>query len=208
MSSLATNSIPRSYGIILLAAGASSRLGKPKQLLTYNDKTLLQHSLQIAIATEMQNIVTVLGANADLLSESLENQKLTIIINEGWSEGMASSIRCGMEALLNTAPALDGVIIMVCDQPFVTSKLLTDLVEKHQLTGKSIIASKYNGNLGTPALFDTTIFALLRLLNGDSGAKKMMQANPDWVESVDFPLGEFDIDTNGDYDLLMKRPQL
>ena len=208
MSSLATNSIPRSYGIILLAAGASSRLGKPKQLLTYNDKTLLQHSLQIAIATEIESIVTVLGANSDLLSESLENQKLTTVINEGWSEGMASSIRCGMEALLKTAPALDGVIIMVCDQPFVTSTLLTDLVEKHQLTGKPIIASKYNSNLGTPALFDTTIFALLRSLKGDTGAKKMMQANPDWVESVDFPLGEFDIDTNGDYDLLMKRSQL
>ena len=208
MSSSEKNSIPSSYGIILLAAGASSRLGKPKQLLTYNDKTLLQHSLQIAIATEIQSIVIVLGANSDLLSESLENQKIRTVINEGWSEGMASSIRCGMEALLNTAPALDGVIIMVCDQPFVTSKLLTDLVEKHQLTGKPIIASKYNSTLGTPALFDTTIFALLRLLKGDSGAKKMMQANPDWVESVDFPLGEFDIDTNGDYDLLMKRTQL
>ena len=208
MSSSAKNSIPSSYGIILLAAGASSRLGKPKQLLPYNDKTLLQHSLQIAIATEIEPIVTVLGANSDLLIESLENQKLTTVINEGWSEGMASSIRCGMEALLKTTPALDGVIIMVCDQPFVTSTLLTDLVEKHQLTGKPIIASKYNSNLGTPALFDTTIFALLRSLKGDSGAKKMMQANPDWVESVDFPFGEFDIDTNGDYDLLMKRSQL
>ena len=71
MSSSAKNSIPSSYGIILLAAGASSRLGKPKQLLTYNDKTLLQHSLQIAIATEIESIVTVLGANSDLLSESL-----------------------------------------------------------------------------------------------------------------------------------------
>ena len=208
MSSLAKNSIPSSYGIILLAAGASSRLGKPKQLLTYNNKTLLQHSLQIAIATEIEPIVTVLGANSGLLRESLENQKGLTIINEGCGEGMASSIRCGMEALLKTAPALDGIIIMVCDQPFVTSKLLTDLVKKHQLTRKPIIASSYNSNLGTPALFDTTIFAHLRSLKGDSGAKKMMQANPDWVASVDFPFGEFDIDTNADYDLLMKESQL
>ena len=202
------NSIPSSYGIILLAAGASSRLGKPKQLLQYKGKTLLQHALQIGIATEMSPIITVLGANSELVRQPVEHKNIHTVINKEWSEGMASSIRCGMQQLLTIAPAVEGVIIMVCDQPFVTSKLLTDLVEKHQLTGKPIIASSYTNNLGTPALFDTTIFALLNLLKGDSGAKKMMQANPDWVESVDFPLGEIDIDTKGDYDLLIKNSQL
>ena len=198
------NNLLNSYGIILLAAGQSARLGKPKQLLNYKGKTLLAHSLQIAIETQLQPIVTVLGANLDILKESIEPTNTTIVINQEWSEGMASSIRCGMEELVKIAPSIAGVIIMVCDQPYVTAKLLTDLVEKHEDSSKPIIASRYNNNIGTPALFDKTIFALLLSLKGDSGAKKIMKSNPDWVETVNFPFGEIDIDTSLDYELLMK----
>ena len=198
------NSLLNSYGIILLAAGQSARLGKPKQLLNYKGKTLLAHSLQIAIETQLQPIVTVLGANLDTLKQSIEPTNTNIVINQEWSEGMASSIRCGMEELLKIAPSIAGVIIMVCDQPYVTAKLLTDLVEKHEDSSKPIIASRYNNNIGTPALFDKTIFALLLSLKGDSGAKKIMKSNPDWVETVNFPFGEIDIDTSLDYELLMK----
>ena len=198
------NSLLNSYGIILLAAGQSARLGKPKQLLNYKGKTLLAHSLQIAIETQLQPIVTVLGANLDTLKQSIEPTNTNIVINQEWSEGMASSIRCGMEELLKITPSIAGVIIMVCDQPYVTAKLLTDLVEKHKDSSKPIIASRYNNNIGTPALFDKTIFALLLSLKGDSGAKKIMKSNPDWVETVNFPFGEIDIDTSLDYELLMK----
>jgi molybdenum cofactor cytidylyltransferase len=198
------NSLLNSYGIILLAAGQSARLGKPKQLLNYKGKTLLAHSLQIAIETQLQPIVTVLGANLDTLKQSIEPTNTNIVINQEWSEGMASSIRCGIEELLKIAPSIAGIIIMVCDQPYVTAKLLTDLVEKHKDSSKQIIASRYNNNIGTPALFDKTIFALLLSLKGDSGAKKIMKSNPDWVETVNFPFGEIDIDTSLDYELLMK----
>ncbi len=198
------NNLSNSYGIILLAAGQSARLGKPKQLLNYKGKTLLAHSLQIAIETQLQPIVTVLGANLDTLKQSIEPTNTNIVINQEWSEGMASSIRCGIEELLKIAPSIAGVIIMVCDQPYVTAKLLTDLVEKHEDSSKPIIASRYNNNIGTPALFDKTIFALLLSLKGDSGAKKIMKSNPDWVETVNFPFGEIDIDTSLDYELLMK----
>ena len=198
------NNLLNSYGIILLAAGQSARLGKPKQLLNYKGKTLLAHSLQIAIETQLQPIVTVLGANLDILKESIEPINTTLVINQEWSEGMASSIRCRMEELLKIAPSIAGVIIMVCDQPYVTAKLLTDLVEKHEDSSKPIISSRYNNNIGTPALFDKTIFALLLSLKGDSGAKKIMKSNPDWVETVNFPFGEIDIDTSLDYELLMK----
>ena len=198
------NSLLNSYGIILLAAGQSARLGKPKQLLNYKGKTLLAHSLQIAIETQLQPIVTVLGANLDTLKQSIEPTNTNIVINQEWSEGMASSIRCGIEELVKIAPSIAGIIIMVCDQPYVTAKLLTDLVEKHEDSSKPIIASRYNNNIGTPALFDKTIFALLLSLKGDSGAKKIMKSNPDWVETVNFLFGEIDIDTTGDYDLLIK----
>jgi len=198
------NSLLNSYGIILLAAGQSARLGKPKQLLNYKGKTLLEHSLQVAIETELQPIVTVLGSSAHLLKKSIEQFSTKVVINEQWSEGMASSIRCGMEELIKITPTIAGVIIMVCDQPYVTPKLLTDLVKKYKYSLKPIVASSYNNNIGTPALFDKTIFALLLSLKGDSGAKKIMKSNPDWVETVHFLFGEIDIDTTGDYDLLIK----
>ena len=198
------NSLLNSYGIILLAAGQSARLGKPKQLLNYKGKTLLEHSLQVAIETQLQPIITVLGANADLLKKSIDHFNTKVVINQQWSEGMASSIRCGMEELIKITPTIAGVIIMVCDQPYVTAKLLIDLVEKYKYSLKPIIASSYKNNIGTPALFDKTIFALLFSLKGDSGAKKIMKSNPDWVETVNFLFGEIDIDTTGDYDLLIK----
>lgn len=190
---------PVLYGIILLAAGASSRLGRPKQLLLYQGKTLLQHGIQVAIDTGTKSIIVVLGANTNFLIKETANQSIEVILNEQWKEGMASSIRCGIHKLLERAPELNAVIIMVCDQPYVTTKLLNDLMIKHQETGKPIVASSYENNQGTPALFDKTIFASLLELKGDVGAKRIMKANPDLVALVNFPLGEIDIDTEEDY---------
>lgn len=193
------NHIAGSVGIILLAAGASSRLGKPKQLLLYKGKTLLQHSIQVAIDTGANPIVMVLGANAAILMKQVKNEKIQVAINQQWKEGMAASIRCGLEKLLEIAPGVKAAIIMVCDQPFVTAELLTGLAAKYLETGKPIIASRYEKNMGTPAVFDKTIFAALMALKGDTGAKRIMQENPDWVGAVDFPMGSIDIDTEQDY---------
>jgi molybdenum cofactor cytidylyltransferase len=199
MNNTGNKNIPVSYGIILLAAGASSRLGKPKQLLVYQGKTLLQHGIQEAVATGAKPIIAVLGGNAEFLIKETASQSIEVILNNEWKEGMASSIRCGIKQLLKMAPGIDAAIIMVCDQPYVTTKLLEDLVKKNQETGKPIIASSYENNQGTPALFDKTIFASLLDLKGDVGAKKIMKAHPDLVALVSFPLGEIDIDTEEDY---------
>jgi molybdenum cofactor cytidylyltransferase len=195
--------IPGSYGIILLAAGESSRLGKPKQLLLYNGKTLLQHSIQAAMGTGIRTIVTVLGANADLFKEKIGEEAVDVVLNTEWKEGMATSIRAGLDRLLELAPGIEAALMMVCDQPFVTTALLNDLLIKYQQTGKPIIASRYETGMGTPALFDKTIFAALKDLKGDTGAKKIMKENPDWVETVNFPLGNIDIDTQTDYKKLL-----
>ena len=193
------NPPPVKYGIILLAAGASSRLGRPKQLLVYEGKTLLQHGIQMAIDTGIKPIVAVLGANANFLIKETANQSIEVILNDQWEEGMAASIRSGIQHLIETAPEVNAAIIMVCDQPYVTTKLLKDLVIKYQQSGKPIIASSYKNNQGTPALFDKTIFTSLLELKGDVGAKRIMKANPDLVALVNFPLGEIDIDTEEDY---------
>lgn len=202
------NIIQTSCGIILLAAGASVRLGKPKQLLEYGGKPLLQHGLQVAIDSGLSPVIVVLGANADSIKTEISNKDITLIINDSWSEGMASSIRCGIEKLMGIAPDTTAAIIMVCDQPFVSSKLLIKLIKKHQETGLPVIASRYENNNGTPALFDKAIFASLLKLKGDTGAKKIMKESPDWVGFVDFPKGIVDIDTEEDYNRLAPPSQM
>ena len=189
------------YGIILLAAGASTRLGKPKQLLAYQGKTLLQHALQVAVDTCASPVMAVIGAGADIFEQEIK-YPVQAVINNQWEEGMASSIRCGLTQLLNVEPATKAVIIMVCDQPFVTAQLFQDLITKYEQSGKAIVASSYKNSLGTPALFDKTIFAALLELKGDTGAKKLMKANPNQVDEVQFPMGEIDIDTEADYERL------
>ncbi|MEP7144317.1 MAG: nucleotidyltransferase family protein [Ferruginibacter sp.] len=197
-----------SYGIVLLAAGSSARMGKPKQLLLYKGKTLLQHAVDAAIGTGAKPVVAVLGANPELLIKEIAAKKVTVVINYGWKEGMGSSIRCGLQKLLGINPGVHAAILMVCDQPFVTVKLLEELVEKYHKTGKPVIACSYENSRGTPALFDKTIFAALLALKGDGGAKRIIKGNPDWVNVVNFPLGNIDIDTDPDYDALIKSSSL
>jgi molybdenum cofactor cytidylyltransferase len=192
------------FGIILLAAGKSSRLGKPKQLVLFNGKSLLKHGVEVAVDAITEPVIVVLGANPELLEKELENKPVTTVINSEWEEGMASSIRCGLKKLLEISPKVEAAIIMVCDQPFVTSELLAGLIEKYRETRKPIITSSYENTKGTPALFDKSVFALLLDLNGDSGAKKIMKENPDWVSEIEFPLGKIDIDTEEDEALLQK----
>ena len=186
--------------IIILAAGASTRLGRPKQLLPWQGKTLLQHAVETALTITTQPVV-VTGCNADQLAAGVDHTQVHLVFNPEWEQGIASSIRCGLQALLNRTPPPDQVIFMVCDQPFVSPGLLLDLINERQKSHRSIIASSYAGTLGIPALFDKTHFAQLLDLQGDTGAKKLIQKDRD-VAFVDFPKGEIDIDTVGEYEKL------
>lgn len=184
--------------IVILAAGASIRLGRPKQLLPWQGKTLLQHAVETALSIATQPVV-VTGCNADQLVAGVDHTQAHIVFNPEWEQGIASSIRCGLQALLNRTPPPDQVIFMVCDQPFVSPGLLLDLINERQKSHKSIIASSYAGTLGIPALFDKTHFAQLLDLQGDTGAKKVIQGFPEEVGSVEFKEGELDIDTEVEY---------
>src|SRR5688572_18359450 len=99
-------------GLILLAAGASIRLGHPKQMLIYNGQTLLQYSLQTALASRAHPVIVVLGSNADTLKKEIENIKVQVVINEQWEKGMGSSIQTGVKAIIEMKPDLEGCIIM------------------------------------------------------------------------------------------------
>jgi molybdenum cofactor cytidylyltransferase len=190
--------------IIILAAGTSSRLGSPKQLLSYKGKNLLRHTVDEALETGCESVFVVLGANSELLRKELKDKPVSVIENKGWEEGMASSIRCGLEAITNTILRPDSIIFMVCDQPHVSSSLLLNLVNKRNETGMPIVASSYDNMIGTPALFHKSFFPALMELKGDKGARKLIIDSPEKVATVSFPEGITDIDTAEDYELLKK----
>ena len=168
---------------------------------------MLQHSIEIIIASGIKPFILVLGANSDLLSQKIDNADGMVVLNKNWKDGMASSINAGLTALLEKYPALGSVIFMTCDQPFVTKLLLNDLIITHQQTGKSIVTSSYEEALGVPALFSKTIFPELLQLKGEAGAKKIIQKHIAEVATISFPKGKIDIDTIEDYQNLLKNNQ-
>ena len=193
--------------IVLLAAGSSSRLGGPKQLLMYKEHTLLQHSIHIALASLANRVIVVLGANAGIIGTGItkKDDRLTCITNDQWQEGLASSIRCGLQYLLSQKPAPQNVLFMVCDQPYINTVLLNKLITLQRQTGHSIVASKYAKTAGIPAIFSRDLFPELLQLTGDKGARKLIEQQKEAVATVAFPLGTIDIDTMADYESLQKK---
>ena len=191
-----------SCGIIMLAAGSSGRMGSPKQLLPYKNKSLLQYLINESKTSFANSIVVVLGANAAAIQTGLQTETIHITINDEWNEGMASSIRCGINELKKINPAIDAAILMVCDQPFVTAALLNDIITTQQQTNKLIVTSSYDKTNGPPALFHKSIFPELLQLKGDLGARSIVQKYANEVVSVAFPKGNIDIDTAADYEAL------
>jgi len=192
-------------GIIILAAGSSSRLGQPKQLLDYKGITLLQNTIVQALVSVHKAIVVVTGASREAIEHELQNRAVTIYHHEDWAQGMGSSIAAGLHYLLQIEPVLTSCIIAVCDQPFITSQVFQDLTEQHKVTRKGIVASAYAGTLGTPMLFSHMHFNALLKLTGQEGAKKLLQLYQDDVASIPFDKGAVDIDTLADYNKLINQ---
>jgi molybdenum cofactor cytidylyltransferase len=193
------------FGIIILAAGASARLGHPKQLLSYHGKTLLEHSLNVALKSEAHPVVVVLGAEAEKLIQQIDFAEVQIVNNAEWKEGLASSIRCGVEFLRTKNPEVDGAILMMCDQPAVNETTLNNLIEAQKTSGKPIIASGYDDTYGPPVLFSKKYFDELLLLKNDIGARAVVRAHAEAVEIVPFEDGSFDIDTEEDFEKMRRR---
>lgn len=185
-------------GIILMAAGESRRLGRPKQLLDHAGTPLLARAADTALATGIRPVIVVLGAGADEIAPRIFREDSTIVRNEDWREGMAASLRTGLQALLDRAPDTEAAILMVCDQPFVTAGLLLQLLQRHRETGLPAIASTYAGRMGTPALFHRSLFGELLRLQGDTGARRWLTEHPESVATLPFEKGALDIDTPED----------
>ncbi|WP_175633152.1 nucleotidyltransferase family protein [Pedobacter ghigonis] len=183
-------------GIIILAGGNSSRLGQPKQLLTFNGKQLIDIVTEAAIESGFSPVLTVLGGHAKQLAAKL---KTDFIINQQWEAGISTSIVAGVSAMLQRNSDLDSVILSVSDQPFINAAIFKTLFEAQQISGKGIVASQYASTLGTPVIFTQKYFAQLLALTGNSGAKAIMAENPNDVAIIAFEMGHIDIDTMADY---------
>jgi len=185
-----------SIAIIILAAGASRRMGLPKQLLPFKRKNLLQHAIDEAAKSKASTVYFVLGANAAEIQKSIGAEKAQLVLNESWPEGMSSSIRAGIAALPDTVGA---AIISLCDQPLVSSSVFDGLIDAFVSSGKPIIASEYAGSPGVPVLFARKHFAELAALRGDSGARKVIESHRQDTTLVGFTGGSVDLDTPEEY---------
>ena len=193
-----------SVALLLLAAGASTRMGRPKQLLAYHGRTLLRHAAETAVATGCAPIVLVTGALHEALVAEVADLPIQAVHNPDWETGMASSIRAGLAAVAGTKPT--AVLIMLSDQPLVTPELLRQLVAQQLQTQAPIVAAAYGDTLGVPAVFGQALLPELLMLQGQAGANRLIGSLGAAVGRVPFPAGLLDVDTLAQYAALLQLP--
>jgi molybdenum cofactor cytidylyltransferase len=200
----------RNLGAVILAAGGSSRLGRPKQLLAFAGETLVRRAVRAASETGCDPVIVVVGKIGDAIRSELDirdsrissgpalrNLTPTMIVeNAEWRNGIGTSIRRGVQQL---ARSVDAVVLLACDQPFVDASVVGRLIAAWEETGRPIAASCYANTLGVPALFDRSCFEALLSLPDDLGAKSLIAARPGDVASIAFEDGAIDIDTPEDF---------
>ncbi len=186
--------------VVVLAAGASWRFGRPKQLLPYGGRTLLRYVVEQAVAASVGPVVVVLGAYAAQIGQGLTGARVRIVLNHRWREGMASSVRAGVRAVIRTFPQVQALMVALGDQPLLSPHLLRQVVEAHDRLGARVVACRYqDGAVGPPALFARPLWRQLLALRGDVGAKKVILAHMDEAFLLPFPEGMVDIDTEADW---------
>jgi len=191
--------------ILILAAGASTRMGSPKQLLSWGNATLLEHTISQAEQCEVDDVYVVLGANHQKISTKIKTSDVTIIISDNWQSGLGSSLASGVKYLQNSNTNYIGVLIMLADQPEVDSVFLNSMIRKFKARAGQIIVTNYDDQVGVPAIFDKMYFDQLSVLEGDRGAKKIIGENLAYVTTLSPKTSFIDIDTKESYDRYHKR---
>ena len=188
--------------VVVLAAGGSTRFGRSKQFALFQGDTYIKRIVAAAIEARCAPVVVVTGEDSAQITSELTQFTVSIAMNPDWQKGLGSSIIVGIRHAMNQDSDLDAVVLLTCDQPFVTAAVLTQLIQFRLTTGKPIIASAYAGTLGIPALFNRSFFPDLLQLKGDRGAKGIILERRHDVASFDFPAAEIDVDTAADYEKL------
>jgi molybdenum cofactor cytidylyltransferase len=201
MPILTEHTLP-TIALIVLAAGASSRMGTPKQLLKFKGVSLVRHAALTGLESGCSPVLVVLGASKELIRPELEDLPLHILENLEWEKGMSTSIRTGINYLLQTVPPISAALLMLCDQPMVSSVLIKQLMNECQTSSAPFIACEYGNQWGVPALFSRELFAELLDLKGMAGAKDVIRKYAEKGQSVTFPEGLIDVDTPEDYQRL------
>ncbi|QNL20436.1 nucleotidyltransferase family protein [Hyphobacterium sp. CCMP332] len=183
---------------LLLAAGASIRMGRIKQLLPWQKTSLLEHALKEALNSKVNRVSLVLGANAETILERTDTSKANVLININWKIGIGSSIAYGIGEILKKNPP-DALLISLADQPFVNTEYYDQMIAHYDSDEKTIVASQYEDNIGTPALFGSAYFKSLCDLKGDEGAKSLILKFKDHLITLDGSEIHRDIDTMQDY---------
>jgi CTP:molybdopterin cytidylyltransferase MocA len=184
---------------IVLAAGASRRLGQPKQLLKLGGETLIERAIRLANEAGAVPVIAVLGAHFEIICASVALNDAILSINGQWEKGIASSIHAGLKTLDAAAKGASGVLILSCDQPRLTAAHLRALIEAFSARNQAaIVASAYAGVHGVPAIFPRSVYADLLALRGDQGARALLVKPPCPEIALAFEGGEADIDEPGD----------
>jgi len=181
--------------IIILAAGASTRLGKPKQLVPVAGRPALQHVIDRTTAIAGNAVSVVLGSHASDITPMLQHSSASVIINRDWQEGIASSIRCGIRSLSH---ACDAVMLVLGDQVAVTTGDYRRLISAWNGQDSILVASGYSGQFGVPAVFPRFVFSELMQLRGDQGAKLILHRHSSRLLQVPVPNATYDLDTPED----------
>ncbi len=190
---------------LILAAGSSSRMGTSKQLLPIGNMPLLRYTTMQAMESKVRSTTVVLGHAYELHHQAIMHLPVSIVTHTDWKKGMGSSMKAGLQKILTQTPSLDAVVIMVCDQPYLTTKLLNRLLDNFVASRKCIVASYYASVAGVPAVFDKKYFPDLLKVDDFAGARKLIKEFFADVRTVDFPEGSIDLDTPEDYQHFIKK---
>jgi molybdenum cofactor cytidylyltransferase len=190
---------------IVLAAGGSTRMGSAKQILQFDGESLIRRATKTAVASQCEAVFVVVGAHANRVVPEIDDLPVLRVENAHWQSGMASSIRTGIDAVAAVQPPFDGVILVLADQPAVTSELLNQLLAASEKAPAGLVACEYAGTLGAPALFTRRHFAALRALSGDRGGKSLLTAHAEAVIRIPFAPAAIDLDTRDDYERALQQ---
>lgn len=183
---------------VVLAAGASRRLGRSKQLLPFRGRPLVRGAVEAAMDAGARPLVVVTGASADEVAAAVADLPVSTVHNPRWTDGIAGSIAAGVSAIRSAWPDCPAILLLACDQPLVTAQLLRDLLDLRRARDAPAAATAYAGTIGIPAVFGRSMFPSLLQLIGDAGAKSILLRHRSAVATLDFPDAATDIDTAAD----------
>jgi molybdenum cofactor cytidylyltransferase len=188
---------------VILAAGRATRMGRTKQLLAVDDRPMLQHVIDAASAAGVDEIVVVLGHDAEPIQAALDLPPNTrVVVNPGFAGGQASSLRAGLAAV---SPHGEAAVIVLGDQPGVEPDAIRAVVQAFRRTGARVVRTRYRDQPGHPVLLSRETWPELESLEGDVGAREIIERHPDWVVDVERPgPAPDDVDTPADYDRLVE----